>query len=132
MQEGNASASGEALRRRQSQAAVKVQAVRQNYDSALMTVQQMAIAIGGWRGYDGYGEFNLDSYAKGDLEHSIAKRGVFARDPMDDLNEAKLRAEVVKMFVDAGGNITTAARLAGLTEEDALALVEVEYGTVTQ
>jgi glycerol-3-phosphate dehydrogenase len=51
---------------------------------------------------------------------------------MDDLNEAKLRAEVVKMFVDAGGNITTAARLAGLTEEDALALVEVEYGTVTQ
>jgi hypothetical protein len=132
MRDGNASASGESLRRRQAQAAVKVQAVRQNYDSALMTVQQMAIAIGGWRGYDGYSGFNLDSYTKGDLEHSIAKRGVFARDVIDDLAEAKMRAEVLKMFVDAGGNIATAARLAGLTEEDALALVEVEYGTVTQ
>ena len=45
----------------------------------------MALAIGGFRGYEGFDGFTLDSYAAGDLDHTIPARPVFGRDPLDDL-----------------------------------------------
>jgi len=120
--------SGTAVRYRQAEAENKVQERRGGYDNALVRAQQMAVAIGGFRGYDGYEGFGLDSYASGALDHSIAKRPVFARDIQDDLAVDKARAEVVKILTDAGGNLAQAARLAGYTEDEAMLLIQVETG----
>ena len=86
----------------------------------------MAIAIGGWRGYDGYEGFGLDSYGRGDLAHSIAMRDVFTRSVDDSLNIARKRAEVIKILTDAGGNLAQAALLAGYTEEEAMRIRGLE------
>lgn len=77
--------SGRALRANQEPAKNKVQQRRPNYDNALVRAHQMALAIGGFRRYDGYDGFDLDSYAKGQLDHMISEREVFSKDPMDDL-----------------------------------------------
>lgn len=47
-----------------------------NYDAGTIQAQQMAIAIGGFRGYEPYRGYSLDSYYNGDLIHSIAERPV--------------------------------------------------------
>lgn len=49
---------------------------RGNYDDGLIRAQKMAVSIGGYNRYDGFELFNLDSYARGDLEHTIAERPV--------------------------------------------------------
>lgn len=77
--------SGRALRINRGPVENKVVQRRPNYDNALVRAQQMAIAIGGMRGYEGFKGFSLDSYAKGALDHSIGERPVFAKDPLDDL-----------------------------------------------
>lgn len=77
-------ASGRALRVARQRAESKVRMRREAYDSALVRAQQMAVAIGGYRGYEGYAGFGLDSYKAGALDHSIGKRPVFAQDPLDD------------------------------------------------
>jgi len=118
----------ESIRRLQAAAGNKVQERRGNYDNAAVRAFQMAIAIGGFRGYDGYEGFGLDSYASGALDHSIAKRPVFARDIQDDLAVDKARAEVVQILTNAGGNLAQAALLAGYTEDEAMRLIQVETG----
>jgi hypothetical protein len=87
-------ASGRALRVARQRAESKVRLRRVNYDDGLVAAQQMAVAIGGWRGYEEFEGFDLDSYDKGLLDHSIDKRAVFAQDPMDDteIEEAEWRA----------------------------------------
>jgi hypothetical protein len=50
---------------------------RINYDTGMIAADQMAIAIGGFRGYEGYRGFDLDSYGSGKLDHSISDRPVF-------------------------------------------------------
>lgn len=77
------SASGRALRVARQPVVAKVVQRRANYDAALVAVTGMAVAIGGYRGYDGYKGFGLDSYVKGDLAHTIAKRSVFEEDVLD-------------------------------------------------
>jgi len=78
-------ASGRALRTARQPVTSKVIQRRANYDAALVAAHQMALAIGGWRGYDDYAGFGLDSYAQGDLDHSIADRPVFEEDPLDQI-----------------------------------------------
>lgn len=80
-----ADTSGRALRIAREPVENKVLSRRSSYDSAMVRAQQMAIAIAGFRGYDGYAGFDLDSYASGALDHSVAPRPVFAVDPMDQL-----------------------------------------------
>jgi len=125
---GSGTLSGTAVRYRQAEAENKVQERRGGYDNALVRAQQMAVSIGGYRGYDGYEGFGLDSYASGKLDHSIAKRPVFARDIQDDLAVDKARAEVVQILTNAGGNLAQAALLAGYSEEEAMRLIQVETG----
>lgn len=120
--------SGEAENIRKEAAENKSLMRRANYDDGLVRAQQMAIAIGGWRGYDGYEGFGLDSYGRGDLKHSIAMRDVFTRSVDDSLNIVRKRAEVIKILTDAGGNLAQAALLAGYTEEEAMRLIQVETG----
>ena len=90
---------------------------RPNYDSALVRAQQMAVAIGGMRGYDGYKGFSLGSYAAGNREHSIAERPVFAKDPLDDAERAAAEFAAVKAAVDAGLAPEVALRELGWSEE---------------
>lgn len=46
------------------------------YDDGLIRAHQMAMSIGGMRKYQDFESFNLDSYDKGDLDHSIAPRDI--------------------------------------------------------
>ncbi len=93
--------SGRALRVHREPVEDKVKQRRANYDDGIVRAQQMAIAIGGWRGYDGFTGFSLDSYAAGDLDHSIGDRPVFEADPQD-------RWEIEKAFWDAAVSATSA------------------------
>ena len=102
-------ASGRALRVARQRVVAKVIQRRANYDAGLVQAMQMAIAIGGWREYEGYDGFNLDSYAKGDLSFSVADRPVFENDPLDD-------SEISAAFWTAA----TAAKGAGVPLESYL------------
>lgn len=78
-------ASGRALRVARQRVESKVLPRRADYDDAVVRAQQMAVAIGGFRGYEGYQGFGLDSYRAGALDHRIGERPVFATDPADEL-----------------------------------------------
>lgn len=67
-----------------------------NYDSALVRAQEMAITIGGHHGFAGFESFNLNSYAAGDLQHSIKARSVI-RDRIG-------RSEKIAALTSAGSN----------------------------
>jgi hypothetical protein len=95
--------SGRALRVARQRTESKAQKRRPNYDDGLVRAQQMAIAVGGYRGYDPYRGFGLESYAAGDLDHSIGKRPVFASDPLDDLEYEKIFWEAANAAKLAGG-----------------------------
>jgi hypothetical protein len=120
--------SGTAEQERHRAAENKIQERRANYDAGLVKAQQMAVAIGGWRQYPSYEPFSLNSYDAGELDHSIAYRDVFRRDDTTQIAIATMRATGIKTMVDAGANLKAAAIMFGLTEEEAQALIEVEYG----
>jgi hypothetical protein len=105
----SADVSGRALRVARQRTEIKVQERRANYDAGLVKAQQMAIAMGGLRGYSGYAGFGLDSYANGGLDHTIAKRPVFALDPLDDL-------ELQKAFWEAAGQANAVGGPAALAQ----------------
>lgn len=94
--------SGRALRYNRAPAVAKVVQRRPNYDNALVRAQMMSVAIGGMRGYENFGSFDLDSFASGKLEHSIGERPVFENDPIDDLEEDKLFWENADLAKKAG------------------------------
>jgi len=71
---GNLTAPG--VKAAYSDAVERIIESRANYDDALVRAQQMAVSIGGFRGYDGFAGFDLNSYARGDLAHFIADRPV--------------------------------------------------------
>jgi hypothetical protein len=102
LQTAGGDASGRALRYAQQPAGANAQRARNNYDAALVKAHQMAIAIGGEYGYDGYVGFGLDSYAAGKLDHSIGERPVFAVDPLDRIEEDNAFWTSAKVAVDAG------------------------------
>lgn len=77
--------SGRALRVARQRVTTKIQGRRTGYDASLVKAHQMAVAIGGMRGYEGYQGFSLDSYAGGQLDHQIGERPVFDADPLDDI-----------------------------------------------
>jgi hypothetical protein len=77
--------SGRALRINRGPAEDKVLQRRPNYDDAIRRAQMMAVAIGGYRNYEGFSGYDLDSYASGKLDHTIGERPVFGKDRMDEL-----------------------------------------------
>ena len=110
--------SGRALRINRQPAEIKVQQRRPNYDDALVRAQQMAVAIAGFRGLDGFAGFNLDSYDKGDLDHSIGQRPVFASDPMDDLELDRAFWDMAVVAKNAGYDLDLLMKRRGWSEED--------------
>lgn len=121
--------SGLALRIARQPAEVKVLQRRPVYDDALVRAQQMALAIGGFRGYQGYEGFDLGSYAAGALEHHIGKRPVFAVDPLDDLEEEHSFWEVATLAKNAGLPLAIYLKRRGWSSQD---LAEVEQSPEVQ
>lgn len=117
LSDGANMASGEALRRAQQPAAEKVLSRRANYDDALVRLQKMAVAIGGWRGYTGYAGFGLDSYTAGDLEHEIGDRAVFGQSETDKLQEEKLFWETAKRAVESNYQLDLWLKRQGWSDE---------------
>lgn len=116
--------SGRALRIARQRIEIKAQQRRANYDDALRRAQQMAIAIGGWRGLDDFKPFNLDSYAKGALDHNIGDRPVFRTDPMDDLETDETFWRVAESATRAGVPLPVYLAKQGWSEDDIAAVVE--------
>ena len=115
-------ASGRALRVARQRAESKVRMRRESYDNALVRAQQMAVAIGGYRGYEGYQGFGLDSYAAGALDHAIGKRPVFAQDPLDDTEIETAFWTTANEAIKAGIPLRLYLRDKGWTEEQMAAL----------
>ena len=111
-------ASGRALRVARQRAESKVRQRRTSYDTGLVRAQQMAIAIGGYREYDGFGGYGLESYDKGELDHVIGKRAVFAQDPMDDIEIARAFWMAAREAVNAGCALTVYLERQGWSQEE--------------
>lgn len=111
-------ASGEALRIARQPAEAKVLARRSGYDDALVRAQMMALAIGGFRGYDQYQGFSLDSYNAGALDHTVGPRPVFDLDEIDRISDETARATALKAMVDAGVPLASAMRRAGYKPDE--------------
>lgn len=101
--------SGKAIREARRLTESKVEQRRVNYDDGLVRAMQMAVAIGGFKDY--FEGFDLDSFASGDLDHTIDDREVFPIDPLDKMEILEKRFTI--------GNFPTLSRWRemGLTEE---------------
>lgn len=117
-------ASGTALRIARQPAESKVVMRRAPYDEAHVRADQMAVAIGGWRGYAGYEGFSLASYAAGALDHRIGDRPVFSVDAMQRLEEDEKFWTVAKLAVDAGEPLAVFLEDQGWTEAQIARLTE--------
>jgi hypothetical protein len=118
--------SGRALRIARQDVETKVQERRLRYDSALVRAQQMAIAIGGYREYEGYQAFGLDSYDAGALDHEIAERPVFAEDALDKFEIESALWDAASKAEDAGCPLPVFLKRQGWTQPDIDAVVNTE------
>ena len=109
--------SGVALRVARQPIETKVNQRRANYDNALVRAQQMAVAIGGWRGLPEFAGFGLDSFDQGALNHSIGPRTVFSVDPIDKVEESRVFWEAAKVAKDAGATLDAYLKDAGWDDE---------------
>lgn len=98
-------ASGRALRVARQKAEVKVNLRRSTYDDATVRMQQMGVAIGGFRKVKGFEGFNLDSYTAGKLDHRIGARPVFAVSTLDEIEEDASFWAAAKAAIDAGADL---------------------------
>lgn len=68
---------GIAIRNMYSDATGRLTEAAGNLDDALIRALQMCVSIGGYRGYMKFEAFDLDSYARGDLDFYIKERTFF-------------------------------------------------------
>jgi len=123
-------ASGRALRTARQPVIAKVIQRRANYDAGMVAIQQMAVAIGGWRGYNGYKGFGLESYGKGDLEHSVAARAVFEEDALDQIEIDAAFWQAAEQAGKAGVNLDAYLREAGWNSERIANLMTKQLDTL--
>lgn len=95
-------ASGRALRVARQRVDAKALKRRAHYDDGLARAQMMAIAIGGMRGYEKFAGYGLESYAKGELNHAIGSRPVFAVDQVERLEQEGLLWQAAGAATKAG------------------------------
>lgn len=120
-------ASGRALRTARQDLDNKVKERRSGYDDALVRAQQMAIAIGGFRGYEGFAGFDLESYGLGNLEHIIdPTRPVYDPDPLDKIEIDTAFFTTAGAAEDAGIPLDLYLAQAGWSEENIRRVVESE------
>lgn len=109
--------SGRAISLIQRDAESKVIDYRDVYDGALVRAQQMALSVGGFRGYEGFTGFGLDSFDQGALDHMIGPRPVFAVDPRDELEIEAQKLANLQTAVNAGIPLDVYMRQHGFSEE---------------
>lgn len=83
--------SGTAIRNLYGDAVDDVNEAAGNLFDGMMRATQMAISIGGFRGYDGFAGFGLDSYDAGDLDYYFKEPQLF-----DDELTPKEQIEVIQ------------------------------------
>lgn len=110
--------SGRALRLARQRVTQKVFERRPSYDDALVRAMQMAIGIGGMRGYAAYKGFDLDSYGRGDLDFDIASRPVFEVDEFEKLESDKLFWDTANTAIKAGMPLDVYLRRSGWSDDD--------------
>jgi hypothetical protein len=108
-------ASGRALRVARQPVVSKVIQRRANYDAAMVKANQMALSIGGMRGYF---PFSLDSYTQGVLDHDIADRPVFESDPLDEYEVEGAFWKAAKTAIDLGVSLEAFLRRNGVSDDD--------------
>jgi hypothetical protein len=121
----NGEVSGEALRVARQPCETKIGRRRLRYDTDLVRLQQMALAIGGHAyrelGRDSrlaiFSPFSLESYAAGDLDHQIGPRPVFGEDPFEQAARRTAVYAGVQAAVNAGIPKRIALREAGYSDE---------------
>lgn len=88
-----------------SDAIGRIQEARGQYDGTLVKAQQMAIAIGGYRRYEGFTAYSLESYENGDLEHFVGNRAVVPDELslLDKVNVLKELGGTKKLVLQALG-----------------------------
>jgi hypothetical protein len=123
---GGGHMTAEAVRNARQIAAARVQLIRPAYDAAEVATNQMALAIGGLRGYPGYEGFGLDSFEAGTLDHSIGHRPVFEVDPLDAINEDQAFWQACNEAVKAGVPLPLYLERNGWSEEDLKALADAK------
>lgn len=117
-------ASGRALRVARQRVEKKARQRRVNYDDALVRALQMALSIGGWRGYEGYAGVGLDTYWQGGLALEIGDRPIFAEDPLDDATYKAAFWSAAKAAVAAGCPLPFYLEHEAGWDEDKLAVFE--------
>jgi hypothetical protein len=105
--------SGVAIRYLLDAAIDKLLEARGNLEGALIRAQQMALTIGMAGGLIA----NLGTYEEGALDHTFAERDVLN-------TPEKERAELLKLYIDAGVPLPIAAKRAGWSQEEIDELVE--------
>jgi len=116
----------EAVRNARQRASSKVQARRVGYDDGLRRAHQMAVAIGGHRGYPGYEGFGLESYALGALDHQVGQRPVFEVDPKDSIEEDQAFWTAAGLAGKAGVPLPLYLERNGWSKEDLAALADAK------
>ena len=118
--------SGKTLREARKPAEAKVQSRRAAYDRGLVRAQQMALAIGGLEGYEGYEDVPTEIDLSGPLRHRVADRNVFKMDAFDRYEEQLQRATGVAAFVGFGMPVDLAMEQYDF-EPDVIAATKTEW-----
>ena len=85
----------------------KVEERRTNYDNGIVRALQMCIAIGGWRGYEGFDGYDLASYKAGKMDFSVKERPVFPKsEEQEDAEKAAFWATVGTAIQSSQGMLT--------------------------
>lgn len=115
---GEGDTSGKALGEARKRVEAKIVQRRSSYDSDLVRAQQMAIAIGGEKGYEGFQGYNLGSFKAGALNHRIAVRPVFPETEAERIARKKMIWETVSTASDDAIPAETVLRDMGYKDED--------------
>lgn len=119
--------SGRALITARQRAEKKVTDRRASYDSSIVRAQQMAIAIAGEKGYEGFEGFSLLSYKEGKIDHTVAERNVFDLSPTEVADE-KLKFWQAIQAATQSVPVELALKDAGWSEER----IQELYGTTPE
>jgi hypothetical protein len=124
---GMSSVTGPAAERLMGDVGGLVAQAQAQYDQQSIKLFQMAVAIGGWRANSGawgpaltaqqalFKPFDLDSYAGGQLDFTILPRPLIPAMRGENLAS---QAAAIAALTNAGADLYSAAKVAGLSEEE--------------
>lgn len=95
LRESSGDKTGPAIKNAYGDAVGLLQEAMGNLDDGQIRAMQMAVSIGGMRGYEGFDAYNLDSYAAGDLDFYIKERQLF-----EDTFTADQRVQILRNLPD--------------------------------